>query len=165
MRERLLELLRTHSYREGEFTLASGKTSRFYIDVRRTSLTAEGATLIGELLLDLIVAQGWSFDGAGGMTLGADPLTTGVAIAGWRRGHPISSFIVRKSAKEHGAGRQVEIGGDLQPGARVVMLEDTETTGGSTARAVAAMRRPVVVFSFPVVVVVFWEKSRWQRKG
>jgi orotate phosphoribosyltransferase len=95
MRDLLLQLLREHSYREGEFVLASGKTSRFYVDVRRTSLTAEGATAIGELLLDALAETGWAFDGAGGMTLGADPLTTAIAVASYRRGTPVASFMVR----------------------------------------------------------------------
>ncbi len=139
-RARLIELIREHSYREGDFVLASGKRSRFYIDLRRTSLTTEGAALIGELLLDLIVARGWQPGAIGGMTLGADPLTTAIGIAAWRRGVTTSSFIVRKEAKGHGAGRQVEIGGDLPPGSDVVVLDDTVTTGGSTLRAIEAMR-------------------------
>jgi orotate phosphoribosyltransferase len=140
MRDLLLQLLREHSYREGEFVLASGKTSRFYVDVRRTSLTAEGATAIGELLLDALAETGWAFDGAGGMTLGADPLTTAIAVASYRRGTPVASFIVRKEAKDHGAGRKVELGGTLPVGANVVVLDDTVTTGGSTLKAINAMR-------------------------
>ncbi len=140
MKTRLLELLRTHSYAEGDFLLASGKRSAFYIDIRRTALTAEGATLIGELLLDLITEQGWDCEGAGGMTLGADPLTTAVGIASWKRGAPLSSFIVRKEPKDHGAGKQVETAGTLPQGAKVVVLDDTVTTGGSTVRAIEALR-------------------------
>ncbi|MCB9520116.1 MAG: orotate phosphoribosyltransferase [Myxococcales bacterium] len=140
MRARLVQLLREHSYREGDFVLASGRRSRFYVDVRRTSLTAEGAALIGELLLDEIEATGWPVAGAGGMTLGADPLATAVAIASWRRGAPLSAFLVRKAAKGHGAGRRVEAAGTLASGARVVVLDDTVTTGGSTLEAVAALR-------------------------
>lgn len=140
MKDRLLELLRTHSYKEGDFVLASGKRSSFYVDVRRTALTAEGATLIGELLLDLVGAAGWECGGIGGMTLGADPLTTAVGIASWRRGAPVSSFIVRKEAKGHGGGRQIEAAGTLEPGSKVVVLDDTVTTGGSTIKAIDALR-------------------------
>lgn len=141
MKNRLLELLRTYSYAEGEFVLASGATSRHYIDVRRTALTAEGATLIGELLLDLIDEAGWRCEGAGGMTLGADPLTTACGIASWRRGRPLSSFLVRKEPKGHGGGKQIEAAGTLGDGATVVVLDDTVTTGGSTLRAIEALRR------------------------
>lgn len=140
MKARLLELLREHSFREGDFVLASGKRSSFYVDVRRTALTAEGARLIGDLLLDLIEASGWQCSGAGGMTLGADPLATAVAIASFDRGRPISSFIVRKEAKEHGGARQIEVAGTLADGAAVVVLDDTVTTGGSTVRAIEAVR-------------------------
>ncbi len=139
-RRQLLSLIREHSYREGDFVLASGKRSRFYVDLRRTSLTAEGAALIGDLMLDLLESSGWSFSAAGGLTLGADPLTTAVGIAAYRRGRALSSFIVRKEAKSHGAGRQVELAGDLAKGAPVVVLDDTVTTGGSTLVAVQAMR-------------------------
>ena len=138
---RLRELLRTHSYREGDFVLASGRRSSFYVDVRRTSLTAEGAALIGETLLELMLAQGWRPDGVGGMTLGADPLTTAVGIAAHRAGVPLSCFIVRKQAKDHGTGRQIEAGGDLPDGGAVVVLDDTVTTGGSTLQSVEALQR------------------------
>lgn len=140
-RERLLELLLQYSYQEGDFVLASGKRSKFYIDVRKTSLHAEGATLIGELLVDLIQAQGWEVRGVGGMTLGADPLTTATGIAAHRRNIPWTTFLVRKEPKDHGTGRQVETAGDLEQGAKVVVLDDTITTGGSTLKAVRAMER------------------------
>lgn len=139
-RDRLIALIREHSYKEGEFVLASGRTSSFYIDLRRTSLTAEGAMLIGELMLDNFVASGWDAAGIGGMTLGADPLTTAVGIEAFRRGLDLSCFIVRKEPKGHGARSQVEVGGDLAEGAKVVLLEDTTTTGGSTLRAAQVMR-------------------------
>lgn len=139
-RERLIELLRTYSYREGDFLLASGKRSSYYVDVRRTSLTAEGARLIGTLIWEAIGEAGWEPAGVGGMSLGADPLTTATALAALDAGDSVSCFLVRKEAKDHGAGRQVEPGGDLAEGASVVVLEDTVTTGGSTLRAIEAVR-------------------------
>lgn len=140
-RTRLLELLRQYSYREGDFVLASGRSSSFYIDVRRTALHPEGAALIGELLMDLIQTQGWTPVGVGGMTLGADPLTTAVGIAAFRAGVPWTGFLVRKEPKDHGTGRQVELAGNLEPGADVIVLDDTVTTGGSTLKAVRAMEK------------------------
>ena len=140
MSDRLLELLREHSYREGDFVLASGARSSYYVDVRRTSLTAEGSVLIGERLLGLIQSKGWAPDAVGGMTLGADPLTTAVGIAAFRAGVPLTCFLVRKEPKGHGAGKQVEAAGDMPTAPRVVILEDTTTTGGSTARAIEAAR-------------------------
>lgn len=139
-RDRLIELLRTYSFKEGDFVLASGKRSSFYVDVRRTALLAEGGALLGELLLDRIDELGWRVDAAGGMTLGADPLTTAMAVEAFRRGRAWSSFLVRKEPKAHGTGSQVELAGDLEPGARVVILDDTVTTGSSTLRSVQVMQ-------------------------
>jgi len=139
-RARLLSLLRTHSYREGDFLLASGRRSTFYIDVRKTSLSAEGAVLIGECFCDTIAAQGWDVAGVGGLTLGADPLATATSIASWRRGRPIGAFLVRKSAKAHGSQQRIEAGGDLPDGAAVLIVDDTITTGGSTIDAIGAAR-------------------------
>jgi orotate phosphoribosyltransferase len=140
-RERLRNLIRLWSYREGDFLLASGRRSSFYVDVRRTALNNEGGWLIGELLLDAIVTEGWNPSGVGGLTLGADPLATATAIAAWHRGVACSAFIVRKEAKEHGTGRQIELAGDLADGAAVVVLDDSVTTGGSTLKAVEAAQR------------------------
>jgi orotate phosphoribosyltransferase len=139
--QRLRERIRQHSWKEGDFVLASGARSSYYVDLRRTSLTSEGGVLIGELLLERIRAAYPTAVAAGGLTLGADPLTTSVAIAAWHAGIPWSSFLVRKEAKGHGAGRQVEFGGDLEEGAAVVVLDDTITTGGSTLQAVDALQR------------------------
>jgi orotate phosphoribosyltransferase len=140
-RERLRHLIRLWSYREGDFLLASGRRSSFYVDVRRTALNAEGGWLIGELLLDAMIAEGWKPSGVGGLTLGADPLATATAIAAWHRGLACSAFIVRKEAKEHGTGKQIELAGDIADGATVVVLDDSVTTGGSTLKAVEAARR------------------------
>ena len=139
--QRLRELILRHSYREGDFTLASGKKSRYYVDIRRTALTAEGGTLVGPVILDAIDKAGWKPDAIGGLTLGADPLTTSTAIAAFQAGRELSSFLVRKAPKGHGAGKQVEAAGDLAEGASVVVLEDTLTTGGSARQAIAALRR------------------------
>jgi len=140
-RERLRHLIRLWSYREGDFLLASGRRSSFYVDVRRTALNNEGGWLIGEMLLDTIVTEGWSPSAVGGLTLGADPLATATAIAAWHRGIACSAFIVRKEAKEHGTGRQIELAGDIAEGASVVVLDDSVTTGGSTLKAVEAAQR------------------------
>lgn len=137
-RSRLRELLCRWSFREGEFTLASGRKSRWYVDVRKTSLTGEGSALIGDLLVEEIDRLGWEATGAGGMTLGADPLTTALGLSAWRRGRPLGLFLVRKEPKGHGTGRQVELGAQMEAGAKVVILEDTTTTGGSSLRAVRA---------------------------
>lgn len=138
-RTRLREIIRALSYREGDFVLASGKRSSFYVDLRRTSLSAEGGTLIGEALLDAIDAAGWNPAAVGGLTLGADPLATSTSMAAFRRGRNVGAFIVRKEAKGHGAGKLVEMAGDVAEGSAVVVLDDTVTTGGSTLKAIEAV--------------------------
>lgn len=140
-RERLIELIRSYSYREGEFLLASGKKSRFYVDMRRTALHPEGALLIGHALYDVIRERGWTPDGVGGMTLGADPLTTATSLVSLERGTPWSGFLVRKEPKDHGTGKQVESAGSLSEGDSVVVLDDTVTTGGSTLKAIKAVEQ------------------------
>jgi orotate phosphoribosyltransferase len=137
-RERLRDLLRTRSLTTGDFVLASGKRSSYYIDCRRTTMHAEGLALIGELALETIRAAGWQADAVGGMTLGADPVAYAVAVASQSHPPAIHGFTVRKAAKTHGTGRRIE--GCFEPGARVIVVEDVITTGGSALEAVGAVR-------------------------
>lgn len=139
-RERLLALIREHSFRTGDFLLASGKRSNFYVDLRKTSLTAEGATLMGRLLLKELQTAGWNPAAVGGLTLGADPITTATSMAAFAAGRRLAGFLVRKAPKDHGTGKRIERAGDLPDGADVVVLDDTVTTGGSTLDAVRAAR-------------------------
>jgi orotate phosphoribosyltransferase len=122
----------------GDFTLASGKKSDLYFDGRLVTLSAAGLNLVAEAVLAMI--DGRNISAVGGMAVGADPITGGtVALAG-QKGLKLSGFIVRKEAKAHGTGRQVE--GPRPPeGARVVLLEDVVTTGGSSLKALDAVRR------------------------
>ena len=130
-RTRLLELLRTLSFERRKVTLASGRESNFYIDCRRTTLTAEGHWLIGRLLLDRILKMDPPVVGVGGMTLGADPIASAVSFASWAAARPLQAFLVRKEAKGHGTGQYVEGLAALPSGSRVVVVEDVVTTGGS----------------------------------
>src|SRR5688500_12492771 len=119
------------------FTLASGRTSHYYVDGRRVTLSAEGAALIGAGVLDLL-ADLPDVSALGGLTLGADPIVGAtLAVAGARGLHDWRGFLVRKEAKAHGTGQLVE--GPLQPGSRVVIVDDVATTGGSSLQAVAAV--------------------------
>lgn len=134
-RLRLLELLRARAFQEREVTLSSGRTSNFYIDTKKVSLDAEGATLIGELF-DMVVQEvAPAAVAIGGLTLGADPLATATSVASWTAGHPRAAFIVRKEPKGHGTNQWIESSG-LEAGAPVVILEDVVTTGASTVRAI-----------------------------
>lgn len=138
----LLKLIREKSYREGDFTLASGKKSRFYIDMKATTLSAEGAFLIGRLCVDLIQKKfpGAEITGVGGLTLGADPIATAVSLAAFGQGIDWPAYIVRKEAKEHGTGRFVEGRENLKSGGKVIVLEDVVTTGGSSIKAIERLR-------------------------
>ncbi len=135
-RERLRQLLQERSLLFGEFTLASGRKSRYYFDSKRTTLLAEGAYLAARLVLDLLREKGVQADAIGGPALGADPIVCPVAALSHLEGRPLRAFIVRKEAKEHGSGRGIE--GDLAPGSRVVIVDDVVTTAGSTLRAIRA---------------------------
>ncbi len=145
-RDRLLRLLLERSFRLGDFVLASGARSRYYIDARTATTHAEGQFLIGELGLELLRGAGLRPAAVGGLTMGADPVAYAIAHASWRaregggggdEGEPIHAFTVRKEPKAHGTGRRIE--GCFTPGNRVVVIEDVITSGGSALRACAAV--------------------------
>lgn len=133
MRQRLAEILKAESVRRGHFVLASGRTSDYYLDCRRTTLHPEGAFLVGHLVLDALDRRGWTVEAVGGLTLGADPIAAAVAVISHIEGRPIRAFLVRKEAKTHGARQQIE--GAPGAGATVALVEDVITTGGSTVTA------------------------------
>jgi orotate phosphoribosyltransferase len=136
-RETLRELLRARSVRTGEFVLASGATSSYYIDARLTTMSGSGQLLIGRLGLATIDAMRWSPDAIGGLTLGADPVAYAIAHAAALAGRPIDAFTVRKQAKDHGTGRLIE--GNLRENGRALVVEDTMTTGESALKAARAV--------------------------
>jgi len=156
-RDSLLDLIATLSFKLGDFKLASGQTSDYYIDCRVTTLHAEGGRLAGIVLLDLIRQHCPTAVAVGGLTMGADPLVSNTASASaWELAdfhefqdlapeedhgdEPtlLHGFLVRKAEKTHGTGRRIE--GFLQPGAPVVIVDDVCTTGGSTITALEAAR-------------------------
>lgn len=137
-RDRLLDLFVRRSFQMGDFTLASGRKSDFYIDCRVTTMHAEGQVLLGEVGCDYMESAGWQPDLVGGLTMGADPIAYAVAGESFRRGGAIHAFSVRKRAKRHGTGRRIE--GCFESGARVVVVEDVITTGGSALQACEAVR-------------------------
>lgn len=143
-RDRLLALLTERSFERREVTLASGKRSNFYIDTKQTTLDAEGAVLVGRLLFHEIQRREREnqvrYDGVGGLTLGADPIATAVSMTSALAGAPIPAFIVRKEPKGHGTGAYIEGMKNLEPGARVVIVEDVVTTGGSAEKAIQRAR-------------------------
>jgi orotate phosphoribosyltransferase len=140
-RARLLALLTERSYQKREVTLASGKKSDFFIDCKQTVLTAEGHALVGELMLDAVLAlPGGPVDAVAGVELGGCPLASAVALVSYQRGRPLDAIYVRKAAKDHGSQRLLEGDAQLPKGARVAIVEDVVTTGGSTLAAVEKLR-------------------------
>lgn len=136
--------------KDGEFTLASGATSNFYVDCRLTTLDARGARLVGRLGWELVQGSGIEVAAVGGLTMGADPVALAIAIASDSAGAspPLHAFSVRKEAKGHGRGRRIE--GNFAEGMPVVVVDDVITTGGSTLKAIEAIeeaggRVPLVV--------------------
>lgn len=134
MRVRLAKLLYERSYREGEFTLTSGRKSDFYFDGKQTALHPEGAFLIGHLFNHLL-KDNPAVTAVGGLTLGADPLVTATSVISYQLGRPLPAFIVRKNPKGHGTNQYLEGLSNLQMGKPVAMLEDVVTTGGSLLTA------------------------------
>jgi orotate phosphoribosyltransferase len=151
LRNQLIALIRKVSYREGDFTLASGQKSSFYIDLKATTLHPEGAHLIGELAVQTIAAKGLEVQAVGGLTLGADPIATAISLMGRRHGKFWPAYIVRKEPKGHGTGQYIEGAENIPAGAPVLVLEDVVTTGGSSFKAIDRLReagyRPVAVLT------------------
>jgi orotate phosphoribosyltransferase len=135
-RQRLIEFISAHAVFHGDFTLTSGAQASFYVDLRRVSLDHRVAPLIGTVMLDLI-SDVPNVAAVGGLTMGADPIAAAVLHQGAARGFSYDAFVVRKEPKDHGLGRQVE--GPNLVGKRVVVLEDTSTTGRSPLVAIEAI--------------------------
>lgn len=133
----LVELLKRDALRIGQFTLASGRSSHYYIDGRKVTLGAEGARLIGRGVLNLL-AEYPEIAAVGGLTLGADPIVGAALALAPESGMPaLRGFLVRKQTKSHGTGNLVE--GPLEPGSTVAIVDDVATTGGSSLQAVDAV--------------------------
>ena len=137
-RERLKQLIQELAVVHGRVTLSSGKEADYYVDLRRVTLHHEAAPLIGRVMLRLLEENGIEFDAVGGLTMGADPVATAMMHQAGAVGRALDAFVVRKAQKSYGMGRQVE--GPGVDGRRVVVLEDTSTTGGSALTAVEGVR-------------------------
>jgi orotate phosphoribosyltransferase len=132
-KEALVALVRHKALKFGDFTLASGKKATYYLDGKQVTLDAHGARLVAEGILDLLAERGMP-DAVGGMSIGADPITSSVVTMSAVRGTPLAGFMVRKEPKGHGTNQYIE--GPVQPGDKVVIVEDVVTTGGSSLRAI-----------------------------
>lgn len=139
LRDTLKDLLLARSVRRGDFVLASGRRSPFYIDARLTTMSGDGLAVIGGLGLDRLAVRGWTPRSVGGLTLGADPIAYALALTAKRRGQVLDAFTVRKQPKDHGTGKRIE--GCFAAGFPVVVVEDVLTTGSSAREAIAAVER------------------------
>jgi len=155
--QQLLTILARQSFRLGEFKLASGATSDYYVDCRTTTLDAEGGRLTGHAILELLEQNGVVAEAVGGLTMGADPIVSNVATASALRAQTnpsaplLQGFLVRKAEKDHGTGRRIE--GFCRQGARVVIVDDVCTTGSSTINALQAAREAGMVVAAVVCIV------------
>ena len=150
-RKRLIELLHRDALKTGTFTLASGRTSHYYVDGRKVTLSAEGAALIGAGVLERL-ADHPEVRAVGGLTMGADPIVGAtLALAGTAGRPDLRGFLVRKEAKAHGTGSRVE--GPLEPGSTVAIVDDVATTGGSSLQAVDAVEAMGCKVALVVVVL------------
>ena len=151
-RDDLLALIKDLAIVHGKVTLSSGREADFYVDLRRVTLSGRAAPLVGRVLLDL--TKDLDFDAVGGLTMGADPVATAMLHAAAATGRTLDAFVVRKEAKAHGLQKQIE-GPDIS-GRRVLVLEDTSTTGGSPLTALQAVREAGAT---PVAVVVIADRA------
>ncbi|MGA4540957.1 orotate phosphoribosyltransferase [Uniformispora flossi] len=135
-RAALLAQIKDKAVVHGRVTLSSGKEADYYVDLRRVTLDAEAAPLVGRVMLD--AAADLDFEAVGGLTLGADPVAAAMLHAAAAQGRKLDAFVVRKTGKAHGLQRRIE-GPDVA-GRRVLAVEDTSTTGGSVLTAVEALR-------------------------
>jgi orotate phosphoribosyltransferase len=148
-RNALLEQIKSKAVIHGEVTLSSGLPADYYVDLRRITLDAEAAPLVGRVMLE--VTTDLEFDAVGGLTLGADPVACAMMHAAWSQGRHLDAFVVRKAEKQHGLQRRIE--GPEVKGRRVLAVEDTSTTGGSVLTAVEALREAGATVAAVAVIV------------
>jgi len=146
---------------KGKVILSSGKEADFYVDLRRVTLDAVAAPLVGEVMLEL--TKDLDYEAVGGLTLGADPVATSMLHAAAKKGRKLDAFVVRKSEKAHGLQRRIE-GPDVK-GRKVLAVEDTSTTGGSVLTAVEALREAGAVIVGVAVIVERGAKAKVEEAG
>lgn len=152
----LMTLVREKALKFGDFTLASGKKAKYYLDGKQVTLDATGSRLVGEGILDLlgnVLPQA-----VGGMSIGADPITGAVVTIAGVRGQPLCGFLVRKEAKGHGTERYIE--GPVKPGDRVAIVEDVVTTGGSSLQAIERCEQFGLVVTRVIAIIDRMEGGR-----
>jgi len=147
----LVDLVARKALKRGSFRLASGREASFYLDAKQVVLDAEGSMLVGQAILARLAALPRFPDAVGGMSIGADPITSAVVTMAGVAGRPLKGFMIRKEPKDHGTKRYVE--GPVEPGHRVVIVEDVTTTGGSSLLAIERAREFGLVVERVVTVI------------
>ncbi len=150
LRDELRELVAVRAFKFGSFTLTSGRASDYYVDGKQVTLDGRGLYLVARFTLELCRDLG--VDAVGGLTLGADPIAAATAALSGATDHPIAAFIVRKEVKAHGTSRAIE-GPDLRAGMRVLIVDDTMTTGGTFLQAQEAVVRTGATIAGALCVV------------
>ena len=159
--EKLREEIRSKAVVVGKVILSSGKEADYYVDLRRVTLDATAAPLVGEVMLDL--TKDLDYDAVGGLTLGADPVATAMMHVAAQKGRKIDAFVVRKAEKAHGLQRRIE-GPDVK-GRKVLAVEDTSTTGGSVLTAVEALKEAGAIVVGVAVIVERGAKEKVESAG
>ena len=160
-RERLLELIKAKAIVHGKVILSSGAEADYYIDLRRITLDGEAAPLVGQVMNELTTDL--DFDAVGGLTLGADPVATAMLHASAAAGRRLDAFVVRKSGKAHGLQQRIE--GPSIRGRRVLIVEDTTTTGASPMDAVAAAREEGATVGAVATIADRGAKEKLEAQG
>ena len=150
-KEELKKIILDRSLKFGEFILASGKKASYYLDGKQTTLDAKGLTLVGEGILELLLADGKLPDAVGGMSIGADPITAAILTVAGIRGLELRGFLVRKESKGHGTNKFVE--GPVKAGDTVVVVEDVVTTGGSSLKAIERLEEAGIKVEGVIAIV------------
>ena len=160
-RENLKKEILKKAVVHGKVILSSGKEADYYVDLRRVTLDATAAPLVGEVMLDL--TKDLDYDAVGGLTLGADPVATAMMLVAAQKGRKIDAFVVRKAEKAHGLQRRIE-GPDVK-GRKVLAVEDTSTTGGSVLTAVEALKEAGAIVVGVAVIVERGAKEKVESAG
>ncbi|MBF0328881.1 MAG: orotate phosphoribosyltransferase [Nitrospirae bacterium] len=160
----LIGIIKERSYQcsdEPIYKLASGGVSKFYFNMKKTTMSPDGMFIIGKLIFEKIKELGLSPDGIGGLTLGADPIAYAVAGHSYQMKEPIKAFVIRKEPKGHGLMLPVE--GNVDPGNHVVIIDDVVTTGGSTIKAIKAARDFGLIVDAVIVLIDRCEQNGRQN--
>ncbi len=162
-KQELLGLVRKLCYKEGRFTLTSGKESSFYVDSKNVTLHPQGMSLITTCAWRLLNSK--KYAAVGGPTLGADPLCTGLSLSAYSAGHVLPAFIIRKEPKKHGTSKWIEGQDNIKPGSEVLIIEDVVTTGGSSVKAIERVREAGFKVTDLLTVIDRDEGGREALKG